>query len=223
MPVPQNARIPAATRCTGPVGMCRADASIRYGSYAGGMGCSESFNTRDGTSEYRSARSKPVRGNNCPVDRLHTIPIDTTQPARLPPWEIFQRGPSEQRAQPLHLGPHQKIFTFADIDLQPVHNRAASRNRTFAATARLKGVQRPLCGPIRPMQMQHWSRLRRGFRGVSDVDEVDHLIKARNVPPFGGKSELVIDGKSIGRVVSEMLWEQSVAAATINFGQHKRR
>lgn len=48
------------------------------------------------------------------------------------------------------------------------------------------------------------------FRGVSYVDVVDHLIKLRNAPPFGGKSELVIDGTSIGRVVSDMLWGQSV-------------
>lgn len=48
------------------------------------------------------------------------------------------------------------------------------------------------------------------FRGVSYVDVVDHLIKLRNAPPFGGKSELVIDGTSIGRVVSDMLWEQGV-------------
>ena len=48
------------------------------------------------------------------------------------------------------------------------------------------------------------------FRGVSYVDVVDHLIKLRNAPPFGGKSELVIDGTSIGRVVSDMLWDQSV-------------
>lgn len=48
------------------------------------------------------------------------------------------------------------------------------------------------------------------FRGVSYVDVVDHLIKVRNAPPFGGKSELVIDGTSIGRVVSDMLWDQGV-------------
>ncbi|MDC0739399.1 hypothetical protein N6L24_14010 [Cognatishimia sp. SS12] len=48
------------------------------------------------------------------------------------------------------------------------------------------------------------------FRGISYVDVVDHLIKVRNAPPFGGKSELVIDGTSIGRVVSDMLWDQGV-------------
>ena len=37
------------------------------------------------------------------------------------------------------------------------------------------------------------------FRGVSYVDVVDHLIRLRNAPPFGGKSELAIDGTSIGR------------------------
>jgi len=48
------------------------------------------------------------------------------------------------------------------------------------------------------------------FRGVSYVDVVDHLIRLTNAPPFGGKSELSIDGTSIGRVVSDMLWDQSV-------------
>ncbi|TDL78119.1 hypothetical protein E2L08_12530 [Palleronia sediminis] len=48
------------------------------------------------------------------------------------------------------------------------------------------------------------------FRGVSYVDVVDHLIRLKNAPPFGGKSELVIDGTSIGRVVSDMLHEQNV-------------
>lgn len=48
------------------------------------------------------------------------------------------------------------------------------------------------------------------FRGVSYVDVVDHLIRLKNAPPFGGKSELAIDGTSIGRVVSDMLWDQSI-------------
>ena len=48
------------------------------------------------------------------------------------------------------------------------------------------------------------------FRGVSYVDVVEHLIRLKNAPPFGGKSELAIDGTSIGRVVSDMLWDQGV-------------
>ena len=63
------------------------------------------------------------------------------------------------------------------------------------------------------------------FKGVSYVDVVDHLIKLRNAPPFGGKSELVIDGTSIGRVVSDMLWDQSVphSAVQMTGGQEWRR
>ncbi len=53
------------------------------------------------------------------------------------------------------------------------------------------------------------------FRGVSYVDVVDHLIKLRNAPPFGGKSELVIDGTSLGRVVSDMLWDQSIPHSAV--------
>jgi len=48
------------------------------------------------------------------------------------------------------------------------------------------------------------------FRGVSYVDVCDHLVRLRNAPPFGGKSELVIDGTSLGRVVSDMLWDEGV-------------
>lgn len=48
------------------------------------------------------------------------------------------------------------------------------------------------------------------FKGVSYVEVVDHLIRLRNAPPFGGKSELVVDGTSIGRVCSDMMWEESV-------------
>lgn len=63
------------------------------------------------------------------------------------------------------------------------------------------------------------------FKGVSYVDVVDHLIKVRNASPFGGKSELVIDGTSIGRVVSDMLWEQGVDhnAVQMTGGQEWRR
>ena len=63
------------------------------------------------------------------------------------------------------------------------------------------------------------------FKGVSYVEVVDHLIKVRNASPFGGRSELVIDGTSIGRVVSDMLWEQGVDhnAVQMTGGQDWRR
>ncbi|AXT25929.1 hypothetical protein D1823_04635 [Ruegeria sp. AD91A] len=63
------------------------------------------------------------------------------------------------------------------------------------------------------------------FKGVSYVDVVDYLIKLRNASPFGGKSELVIDGTSIGRVVSDMLWDQGVDhnAVQMTGGQEWRR
>jgi hypothetical protein len=63
------------------------------------------------------------------------------------------------------------------------------------------------------------------FRGVSYVSVVDYLIRLRNAPPFGGKSELIIDGTSIGRVVSDMLHEQSVdhTAVQMTGGQEWRR
>ncbi|MDE4135108.1 hypothetical protein PXK00_18545, partial [Phaeobacter sp. QD34_3] len=111
MPVTDHALKPAATSCTGLVEMRRIEDSIRSGSDAGDMGYSESLKTRDGTSEYRSARCKPVRKNRGPIARSHTIPIDTAKSPRLPPWEIFQRGPPVHQAANSHPGPHRKIFT----------------------------------------------------------------------------------------------------------------
>ena len=63
------------------------------------------------------------------------------------------------------------------------------------------------------------------FRGVSYVDVCDYLIRLRNAPPFGGKSELVIDGTSIGRVVSDVLADQGVdhTAITMTGGQDWNR
>lgn len=63
------------------------------------------------------------------------------------------------------------------------------------------------------------------FKGVSYVSVVDYLIRLRNAPPFGGKSDLIIDGTSIGRVVSDMLTEQSAdhTAVQMTGGQEWRR
>lgn len=63
------------------------------------------------------------------------------------------------------------------------------------------------------------------FRGVSYVAVVDHLVRLKNAPPFGGKSQLVIDGTSIGRVVSDMFDDQGVPhfAIQMTSGQEWRR
>jgi hypothetical protein len=42
-------------------------------------------------------------------------PHSHLQPPRLPPWEIFQRGPPEHQAATSHPSPHRKIFTKGDI------------------------------------------------------------------------------------------------------------
>ena len=69
---------------------------------------------RDATCEHHSRRCELIRKNKGPVDRSHTIPIETAKTPRLPPWEIFQRGPPVQQAAPSHLGPRRKIFTIPD-------------------------------------------------------------------------------------------------------------
>jgi len=74
----------------------------------------------------RENRQHHVQGIRCPNTPL-TFSIDITKPTRLPPWEIFQRGPSEQQAQPSNHGPHRKILTkvtdaagFANVSFQIV-------------------------------------------------------------------------------------------------------
>ena len=47
-------------------------------------------------------------------------------------------------------------------------------------------------------------------RGVRLAVGATTKIRLRNAAPFGGKSELIIDGTSIGRVVSDMLKDQGV-------------
>lgn len=63
------------------------------------------------------------------------------------------------------------------------------------------------------------------FRGISYVDACDYFVRLRNAPPFGGKSELVIDGTAIGRVCSDILHEQGVDHSAIQMtgGQEWRR
>lgn len=100
----------------------------KYGTDAGDMGRSGTSNRRVGTSSYRPTRGNPIRRNKGLVDHLLTIPIETVQPPRLPPWEIFQRGPSEHQAEPSHPGPHRKIFTLAAV--QPQANAAMSFHQT---------------------------------------------------------------------------------------------
>lgn len=56
------------------------------------------------------------------------------------------------------------------------------------------------------------------FRGVSYVEVVDYLVRLKNAQPFAGKSQLVIDGTSIGRVVSDMLEGQNVQHTAVQMG-----
>lgn len=59
------------------------------------------------------------------------------------------------------------------------------------------------------------------FRGVSYIDVVDYLIRLKNADPFKGKTDLAIDGTSIGRVCSDILHEQNIThwAVTMTGGQ----
>ena len=108
MPVLHIARNPAATRCTGPVGLSRVEETGQFGSGACDVESTQRYKMCDATCEHRSPRCNLIRRNKGPVGRSDTIPIDTAKPPRLPPWKIFQRGPPGQQAEPSHPGPHQK-------------------------------------------------------------------------------------------------------------------
>ena len=55
------------------------------------------------------------------------------------------------------------------------------------------------------------------FRGISYVDVLEHLVRLRNAPPFGGRTELVIDGTSFGRVLSDQATDQGIPHIAIQF------
>lgn len=48
------------------------------------------------------------------------------------------------------------------------------------------------------------------FKGVSYVAVVDYLVRLKTAQPFAGRSQLLIDGTGLGRVVSDMLEEQNI-------------
>ena len=62
----------------------------------------------------RITLTMPARRDSCPHPQ-RSFPIDRPKPPRLPPWEVFQRGPIARQAQPSRNGPHRKTFTIAVI------------------------------------------------------------------------------------------------------------
>lgn len=112
---------------------------------------------------------------------------------------------------------HRRFWVSADL----------GQANDFSAVAVIEDEQLPtvvdgtcVLGP-RTLTVVHADR----FRGVSYVDVVDFLIRLRNAQPWGGKSKLVIDGTSIGRVVSDMLSDQGVDHMAIQMtgGQEWKR
>lgn len=112
---------------------------------------------------------------------------------------------------------HRRYWVSADL----------GQANDFSAVAVIEDEQLPtlqdgkcVLGP-RTLTVVHADR----FRGVSYVDVVDFLIRLRNAKPWGGKSKLVIDGTSIGRVVSDMLTAEGAdhMAIQMTAGQEWRR
>ena len=50
----------------------------------------------------------------------HAFPIGSTQPPRPPPWEVFQRGPTQAQPPPSRRGPHRKTFTKPVVLVTPL-------------------------------------------------------------------------------------------------------
>ena len=115
MSVTDHALKPAATSCTGPVGMRRANSSVKYCCNAVKMDCFARRAARQEATCLRHKEREPTRSDHRRINRQHTIPIDTAQSSRLPPWEDFQRGPHERQAANSRPGPHRKSFTFPDV------------------------------------------------------------------------------------------------------------
>ena len=126
----------AAPRRTGPNGMCLA---IVTPTNAGNQtqlpgipNITEQNNRSITCRENRRPQARSIRHSN----PHHTLSIDAPKPTRLPPWEIFQRGPPEHQTDTSCHDPHRKIFTNADIRLDIQMLRCGPSIRTFAATAK---------------------------------------------------------------------------------------
>ena len=101
----------------------------------------------------------------------HAFPIGRTQPPRLPPCEVFQRGPTQAQPPPSRRGPHRKTFTIAEWRLLTFEEGL----RTFSPTG-----PRSAPGSSRPVSMA--SRTARwicvasgGWRGSHRVDISAHM------------------------------------------------
>lgn len=153
MPVTGHALEPAATACTGPDGMCRVEETRQFGSDASDVESPQRYNTRNATCEHPSPGCNPIRRNKGPVDRSRKNPIDTAKSPRLPPWEIFQRGPPEHQATPSHPGPHRKIFTLAAVQHSTCMLPMQPAKRTSSCVEnRTKPADMPLVIPEHRLQ-----------------------------------------------------------------------
>ena len=74
------------------------------------------------------------------ISRQRTFPIASPRPPRLPPWEIFQRGPRPVTADTSRHGPHRKIFTRADLGHTAGVLRSQPAYRSFAAVAKIRNL-----------------------------------------------------------------------------------
>ena len=91
----------------------------------------------------------------------HAFPIGRTQPPRLPPCEVFQRGPTQAQPPPSRRGPHRKTFTEADLRMpRPERQLCAAWRRMSAVEVRLAtAFRRTLPGPRWRSRSRHMPAL----------------------------------------------------------------
>ncbi len=78
----------------------------------------------------------------------HAFPIGRTQPPRLPPCEVFQRGPTQAQPPPSRRGPHRKTFTNLLVPIDEMNGSYPHPSLPFVRRTSTANLTRP--GPSHP-------------------------------------------------------------------------
>ncbi len=144
-PVKYDQPMPAARRSTGPNTLCRSALSKGSKEKVTKRGRFSKAKVRRSPQHMRrEKRDAPCRHRRR-IDRQRTFPIVSPRASRLPPWEDFQRGPTEHQAVLSRHGPHRKSFTIPDFRKLVLRRSTASPNQPFANRVAFTLEERPGC------------------------------------------------------------------------------
>lgn len=104
----------------------------------------------------------------------HAFPIGPTQPPQLPPWKVFQRGPTQAQPPPSRRGPHRKTFTKSARRLISETRQKRMHGKTFGGSRAARPASSS-CGAL---------RIRRDRR--LDLDQAGVSVVAKLHPVSGG-------------------------------------